>query len=122
MFYYVLFFLFHYIYFFIVEFYFVNGDIYEGDFVNDVFHGFGTLHYANGTEYSGEFKEGEKNGTGTYILSNGDKYEGGFVDGVFEGEGGKNFHFTLFQFPKKIFYCSVFFQYWRRNKRIIPKW
>ena len=43
---------------------FANGNIYEGDFVNDNFHGKGCFTYASGDKYSGDFEENKKSGQG----------------------------------------------------------
>lgn len=41
-----------------------NGDIYEGDFRDDMRNGNGTLRYANQSIYSGEFLDDVENGFG----------------------------------------------------------
>ena len=35
---------------------FENGDVYEGDFVNNIKEGYGIMSYNNGEKYQGEFK------------------------------------------------------------------
>ena len=42
-----------------------NGDVYEGDFVNDKLEGNGTLTTTSGKRYVGEFKGGNIEGKGT---------------------------------------------------------
>tara|TARA_B000000460_G_C21301242_1_gene300241 strand:- start:84 stop:428 length:345 start_codon:yes stop_codon:yes gene_type:complete len=49
---------------------------YEGEIVNGVPNGQGTLTYPDGDQYVGEWKDGEYHGQGTYISSDGDKYVG----------------------------------------------
>ena len=44
--------------------YFGEKEWYEGEFMNNQFHGQGLYHFANGNEYSGEFKEGAISGHG----------------------------------------------------------
>ena len=54
---------------------YANGDIYEGDWVDDKYHGKGTLKYANGDIYEGIWCLNKKK-EGTFKYSNGDIYEG----------------------------------------------
>lgn len=60
--------------------------IYEGEFANDLMHGYGVLKWENGDKYDGYFINGERSGKGVTLFSNGDKYEGGFLKNKFEGE------------------------------------
>ncbi len=64
-----------------------KGDMYVGQFRNNIFSGRGTYSYANGDKYVGEFKDGRFNGQGIYTLANGVKYVGEFKDGQFSGRG-----------------------------------
>jgi hypothetical protein len=64
-----------------------NGDKYEGEFKNGLFHGWGIYTYRNGDRYEGEFRDDMKNGRGTYQYRNGDKYIGEFKNDVKEGRG-----------------------------------
>ena len=85
---------------------FANGNIYEGDFVNDNFHGKGCFTYASGDKYSGDFEENKKSGqgeccwlvhdlitadlwacTGLYTWRNGDRYQGSWRLNVKHGFG-----------------------------------
>ena len=43
-------------------YYFINGDIYAGEWVNSKFHGKGLYLLASGERYEGEFENGKKNG------------------------------------------------------------
>jgi hypothetical protein len=66
----------------------ISGDIYEGEYKDDLFDGQG--HYiwkANGQEYQGEYKEGLMHGKGLFEWSDGEYYRGNFVNGKKEGEG-----------------------------------
>ena len=71
---------------------FPNGDKYEGEFKNGLFHGWGTLYYRNGDKYEGNFRNDEKCGSGTFVYHNGDRYEGEFKNNVKEGRGKLFFH------------------------------
>ena len=46
-------------------------DIYEGEYENDMKHGFGLYKWANGSSYEGYFKADRKHGKGTIIHENG---------------------------------------------------
>lgn len=50
-----------------------NGDIYEGQFLDGLFHGTGEYHYKNGDIYIGEFENGRESG-GQIIRPNGNRY------------------------------------------------
>jgi hypothetical protein len=63
------------------------GQIYVGDFVEDMMHGNGTLTLESGQCYKGEFSKNEYHGRGEAILPNGDTYEGDFVNGEKHGFG-----------------------------------
>ena len=88
----------------------VNGEYYEGEFMNGKKDGKGKLLYKNGTEYigyfknnkhngygqltqidgeifQGEWKDGKINGNGTRFHSNGDKYIGNYVNNIRNGYG-----------------------------------
>ena len=62
---------------------------YEGEVVNGVPNGQGTMTCCDGIKYVGGYKDGEKNGQGTETFSNGEKYIGEFKDGKFHGQGTK---------------------------------
>lgn len=67
---------------------FENGNIYKGGWHNGVMHGIGEFIFANICErYNGEFANGVFNGQGTYHYSNGDVYEGCFINGKCNGSG-----------------------------------
>ena len=52
------------------------GDIYIGEFLNQLFHGQGNKYYGNGNVYSGQWKEGGRHGFGEFNWDLGDKYIG----------------------------------------------
>jgi hypothetical protein len=64
-----------------------RGDVYEGEFLNNMMHGKGVFRYANGNIYEGDFYEDKRHGTGVFRYANGDLYEGNFYDGNFRGRG-----------------------------------
>ena len=54
---------------------------YEGETVNGVPNGQGTMTCCDGIKYVGGYKDGEKNGQGTETFPNGNKFVGEFKDG-----------------------------------------
>jgi hypothetical protein len=61
--------------------------MYDGEWKNDLYHGFGTQTIKNGqVKYVGEFKEGKRHGHGT-LENGGHKYTGAFVNDEFHGKG-----------------------------------
>ena len=47
--------------------YYYNGDLYEGDWINDKREGQGTYVWKNGSKYIGSWKDDKKNGEGTLV-------------------------------------------------------
>jgi hypothetical protein len=64
-----------------------NGDVYEGEWKEDVCDGKGVLITANGDKYEGEFRMGVKEGQGRKVWTNGDVYEGSWRGGQQDGHG-----------------------------------
>ena len=64
-----------------------NGDVYEGEFSNDLMHGTGKLTIVGEGTYEGEFVQGKKSGEGTFTFANGDVYKGNWLDDKMEGSG-----------------------------------
>ena len=66
-----------------------NDYFYEGDFVNDLWHGHGKIIFYNhnGDSYEGQFTNGEITGKGFYIWKNKHTYLGDFVAGKMHGRG-----------------------------------
>jgi hypothetical protein len=60
--------------------------VYEGQFVDGVFHGQGRLK-APGYAYEGGFAFGMKNGHGKEVFASGEQYEGEFVRNARSGHG-----------------------------------
>jgi len=46
--------------------YYANRDIYDGEFLDGLRHGSGTLFYSNGDRYSGDFQKNLFHGFGTF--------------------------------------------------------
>lgn len=69
------------------KFTFKNGSEYQGEFLNNVFHGKGIFKSSNKKSYNGNWKDGKMNGKGKYIYPNGSIYDGEFLDGKKDGFG-----------------------------------
>lgn len=52
----------------------LDGEKYDGFFLDDKLEGTGVYYYANGDRYEGLFHNGMKHGRGIYHFSNGDRY------------------------------------------------
>ena len=70
---------------------FRNRDEYEGDWMDDLMHGFGIFKWMTGSRsgdcYIGDWKEGRREGKGEYTYALGDKYEGMFKNNEPHGKG-----------------------------------
>lgn len=69
-----------------------NGDIFDGDFENNLRCGLGRYDWADGRQYQGEWKADRREGQGRFHFPNGDVYEGHFVAGQRHGFGRFEFH------------------------------
>ncbi len=58
---------------------FINGDVYEGGWLNGIRNGSGKYIWASDDTYDGEWKDDKMSGTGKFVLSN-----GGMLQGLFE--------------------------------------
>ncbi|HFR3977096.1 TPA: hypothetical protein ACHVI3_001220 [Streptococcus suis] len=65
---------------------FENGDSYQGQFKNGIFHGKGTYTSASGWTYAGEFKNGYADGQGKLTTEGKAVYEGRFKQGIYQNE------------------------------------
>ncbi|HFI0351485.1 TPA: hypothetical protein ACGO0Y_002141 [Streptococcus suis] len=65
---------------------FENGDSYQGQFKNGIFHGKGTYTSASGWTYVGEFKNGYADGQGKLTTEGKAVYEGRFKQGIYQNE------------------------------------
>jgi len=54
----------------------INHIIYEGQFVDDVYNGFGRFIYSNGNYYIGNWIDGKRSGFGKLVDNQGKVYEG----------------------------------------------
>jgi hypothetical protein len=61
------------------------GDIYEGDYVEDVRTGEGVYIFANGDRYEGQFKDNKKHGKGKMKYANGTYQDGMWSNAKFVG-------------------------------------
>lgn len=64
-----------------------KGCSYEGNYENDMRHGYGKYTYADGGVYEGLWKDDKKCGYGRRSYSNGYKYNGLWKDDMKEGKG-----------------------------------
>ena len=48
-----------------------NFSVYEGNFKDNVAHGFGSIIFENGDHYVGSWKKGNMDGHGTYVTAKG---------------------------------------------------
>ena len=64
-----------------------EGDIYEGEFKNNIKEGIGTYRWEDGASYMGYFKNNQLNGYGYINFANGNSYVGEFNDGYLSGWG-----------------------------------
>ena len=64
-----------------------KGNIYEGDFLNGKFEGYGHYTMCNGDNYIGEFKNGQFDGKGLLTDKKGNVFDGHFTKGKKEGFG-----------------------------------
>jgi hypothetical protein len=67
-----------------------NGDEYQGELLNDVPHGKGTMKHAAGETYICDWVNGVKQGRGKEIHPNGATYEGEFTNDLANGHGTFN--------------------------------
>lgn len=64
-----------------------NGNMYFGEWKNDLCWGRGVKMFRSGDRYDGEWKEGKKHGRGLLEYVNEARYEGEFCQGKKEGYG-----------------------------------
>uniref|UniRef100_K3X2I8 Uncharacterized protein n=1 Tax=Globisporangium ultimum (strain ATCC 200006 / CBS 805.95 / DAOM BR144) TaxID=431595 RepID=K3X2I8_GLOUD len=63
------------------------GEIYEGYWEMDVYHGEGEIVYDDSSRYEGSFRYGKWHGEGVRTLENGDRIVGHFHEGLLNGPG-----------------------------------
>jgi hypothetical protein len=66
---------------------YANGDVYEGDFLNDRRHGNGVFTGVDGYVYVGEWREGRIEGQGQVTYPDGSVYVGAFRNDLAHGQG-----------------------------------
>jgi hypothetical protein len=64
-----------------------TGDIYEGEFTDNLVTGTGLYTWANQDTYLGTFQNGKMHGSGLYKWPDGGEYEGDYVENLKEGQG-----------------------------------
>jgi hypothetical protein len=67
-------------------------DIYEGEFAENLFSGFGTFTWKTGDKYVGHWKENKRNGSGCFSWHAGDSYDGLWEDDLKSGVGTLKWH------------------------------
>ena len=75
---------------------------YEGDWVNGVIEGKGTVTWATGEKYEGNWKAGKREGYGKYYYKTGERYEGYFKNGDCHGDGIYYYSYSDAQDRKKL--------------------
>ena len=65
----------------------INHIIYEGQFKDDIYHGYGRFIYSNGNYYIGQWVDGKRSGYGKLIDKQGRVYEGQWELSKFMGQG-----------------------------------
>lgn len=68
---------------------YANGKTYDGQWLNDLYHGLGDLTFNSGPikYYKGEWEAGKRSGHGTLKLFNKLRFEGGWADDLPHGSG-----------------------------------
>ncbi|KZV16573.1 junctophilin-3-like [Dorcoceras hygrometricum] len=66
--------------------YFVSG-IYEGDWIDGRYDGYGIENWARGSRYKGQYRQGLRHGYGVYKFYTGDTYAGEWCNGQSNGIG-----------------------------------
>src|SRR5574344_1207557 len=67
-------------------FHYADGDVYVGDWTNDIQNGKGIYKFQNGDVYEGDYVQGERTGEGIFKYENGDRYTGHFLEGNKDGD------------------------------------
>lgn len=64
-----------------------DGSIYDGEFVNNLFSGKGTFTWPDGSIYTGSWKDGKRHGSGLLKSYDGFTYEGQWSNNAMDGRG-----------------------------------
>jgi hypothetical protein len=67
-------------------------DSYEGEFLNNMFSGFGVFRWRMGDKYVGNWNENKRSGYGSFHWNAGDSYEGLWEDDLKSGAGKLKWH------------------------------
>ena len=65
----------------------LNGEVYEGYWLNDKRNGKGRQIYNDGDVYTGQWKDNSYHGNGEFVQPSGSKYNGEWKDGKYHGLG-----------------------------------
>ena len=65
----------------------IGSEEYEGDWEEDLMHGYGTYKYTSGALYSGSWTKGKQNGKGKMQYADGSSYIGQWLANKMHGEG-----------------------------------
>ena len=60
---------------------------YDGDWEDDLMHGYGTYKYTSGAVYTGQWVKGKMHGQGTKRYADGSSYDGQWEENLMSGEG-----------------------------------
>ena len=66
---------------------FDDGGVYDGEWLDGLYHGLGVQRLADGNIYEGEYRAGKRSGHGIYRYADGDVYEGENLNGLSSGYG-----------------------------------
>lgn len=67
--------------------YYIDGGVYEGEWVNDARNGKGIMYYSNGNVYNGIWKNNRREGFGEFYFIKGCVYKGEFRNNIIDGFG-----------------------------------
>lgn len=85
---------------------YASGDIFEGYWKDDQYHGYGVYMWAHGDRYTGQYVEHQMNGEGQLEFVDGSLYVGNFRDNSINGFG------TMFSGKQgskntKVLFCGI---------------
>lgn len=85
-----------------------DGGIYNGEYKDGLWHGKGRLTFGGDhSSYDGQFALGERTGIGTSTWANGENYKGGFLKGKFNGNGHWSMPLSLCPNAEKNQLCII---------------
>jgi hypothetical protein len=64
-----------------------KGDVFHGQWKNNLKHGKFKIKYQNGESYVGDYRNNKKHGRGVYVYANTESYTGEYRDGKKHGQG-----------------------------------